>query len=141
MNGSAMISARIMGYSSSVAEPPACLAGGASPRLSVRGRIASSSKPRPPPAGAAQRSCDYRNLSNERHGLNYYKIQAFRLPESRKKLCNGNDLKLSKTTPAVARRHNENGRRSAGRGTTREESVSDAAGAVDGQDAHALADA
>jgi len=34
-----------MGYSSSMAEPPACLAGGASPRLSVRGRIASSSKP------------------------------------------------------------------------------------------------
>ncbi len=63
---------------------PACLAGGASPRLSVRGRIASSSKPHRPPAGTARRNYDYRNLSNERHGLNYYKIQAFRLPESRK---------------------------------------------------------
>ncbi|MGV8472033.1 hypothetical protein, partial [Pseudomonas aeruginosa] len=76
-----------------------------------------------PPAGAARRNYDYRNLSNERHGLNYYKIQAFRLPESRKKLCNGNDLKLSKTTPAVVRRYNENGRRNAGRGITWEESV------------------
>ncbi len=83
MNGSAMISARIMGYSSSMAEPPACLAGGAS-----RGcRCAAGSPAARSPIGhrqAARRNYDYRNLSNERHGLNYYKIQAFRLPESRK---------------------------------------------------------
>ncbi|MFU7346942.1 hypothetical protein [Pseudomonas paraeruginosa] len=78
-----MISARIMGYSSSVAEPSGMSGRRCFPAVvGARPDRQQLEAPVRRRKGAARRSYDYRNLSNERHGLNYYKIQSFRLPEN-----------------------------------------------------------